>query len=256
VTQGAATLLCWHAERAGLDVLQQAIQALRNRRIAVGRVLYLIQSGRQHAIQPRIEHVEIERIEIQLSDPTRHAAIYEQVRSLVLPRLRGLSGTLHVNVSPGTPAMHSVWLILHAGGAFPEGTQLWSSQWNPETKRTRIDPVEFALTTYLGEIRRSMRLVPDVAVYEPDARSPARRVAFESLARYARVLGAPLLILGERGTGKTRLVETLVATLKGRAKVVTVSCGGLDSALADPDGQFKFPRLWPVKILRAGRGGL
>lgn len=54
-----------------------------------------------------------------------------------------------------------------------------------------------------------------------------------AVASYARVIGAPLLILGERGTGKTRLVETIVATLKGRKKVVTVPCGGLDSALAE-----------------------
>src|SRR5262249_34590563 len=149
-------------------------------------------------------------------DPTHHTAIYEQVRSHVLPRLRGISGDLHINVSPGTPAMHSVWLILHAGGALPEGTQLWSSQLSRETKRTRIDPVDFSVTTYVAEIHRYTRVEPDLAVYAPEARSSARRAAFDGLARYARVIGAPLLILGERGTGKTRLVETIVATLKAR----------------------------------------
>ena len=74
---------------------------------------------------------------------------------------------------------------------------------------------------------------PDLAVYEPQARSPARLAAFERLARYARVAGTPLLVLGERGTGKTRIVETLVATLKRRRQVVTVPCGGLDSSLAE-----------------------
>ncbi|NVZ67150.1 sigma 54-interacting transcriptional regulator, partial [Pseudomonas gingeri] len=55
-----------------------------------------------------------------------------------------------------------------------------------------------------------------------------------SLFRYARVTGAPLLILGERGTGKSRLVETQVATLKQRPnKVVTLACGGLESTLAE-----------------------
>src|SRR5690606_38100039 len=60
-----------------------------------------------------------------------------------------------------------------------------------------------------------------------------RHAAFDALSRYARLSGAPLLILGERRTGKTRLVETIVATLKTRKKVVTVPCGGLDSALAE-----------------------
>ncbi len=50
----------------------------------------------------------------------------------------------------------------------------------------------------------------------------------------SRVAGAPLLILGERGTGKSRLVETQVATLKQRqGKVVTLACGGLESSLAE-----------------------
>ncbi len=129
--------------------------------------------------------------------------------------------------------MHAVWLILHAGGAFPEGTKLWSSQYSRETKRSRIDPVDFEVTTYLAEIHRLQRAEPERAVYEPDAASPARRAAFERLARYSKVIGAPLLVLGERGIGKTRLVETYVATLKGRERVVTVACGGLDSSLAE-----------------------
>jgi DNA-binding NtrC family response regulator len=227
------TLLCWHAERGGIEVLQNAICALRKRRIDVKHVLYLVQSGRKRDIPKDVENANIDIIDVELDDPTHHTAIYEQVRSRVLPRLRGLGGKLHINVSPGTPAMHSVWLVLHAGGALPEGAQLWSSQLSKETRRTRIDPVSFPITTYLAEVRRYSQLEPDLAVYEPEARSPARALAFDRLSRYAGVIGAPLLILGERGTGKTRLVETLVTSLKARKKVVTVPCGGLDSALAE-----------------------
>lgn len=227
------TLLCWHAERAGIEVLDRAIKALQNRRIDVDRVLYLVQAQRTPDVPATMGQAVVEPIDIPLDDPTHHAAIYEQVRDRVLPRLRDLRDSLHINVSPGTPAMHSVWLMLHAGGAFPEGTRLWSSQVSRETGRVRIDPVDFSITTYLAEIQRVARLQPQLAVYEAQARSPARRQALDHLARYARVLGAPLLILGERGTGKTRLVETYIATLKGRKQVVTVPCGGLDSALAE-----------------------
>lgn len=226
-------LLCWHAERAGLVVLESALRALRNRKVDIASVLYLVQAGRHGKWPEQVEGVALDVHEIPLTDPTQHSEIYQQIQERVLPRLRSLGGILHVNVSPGTPAMHSVWLILHAGGAFPEGTRLWSSQLNQETRRTRIDPVEFPISTYLAEVRQQARVDPAVAVYEPEARSPARRAAFEALSRYAKVLGAPLLILGERGIGKTRLVETLVAALKGRRKVVTVPCGGLDSALAE-----------------------
>lgn len=233
MTGQEGTLLCWHAERAGIEVLEHAVRALRNRRVDVGHVLYLVHSARERTIPRRIENAAVEIIHVAIDDPTKHTAIYEQVRLRVLPRLRGLAGDLHINVSPGTPAMHFVWLILHAGGALPEGTKLWSSQLSKDTKRTRIDPVDFPVTTYLAEIHRQARVAPDLAVYEPEARSAVRHAAFDGLARYARVIGAPLLVLGERGTGKTRLVETIVATLKARMKVVTVPCGGLDSALAE-----------------------
>lgn len=227
------TLLCWHAERAGLEVLERAIKALQNRHIDIDQVLYLVQAERTPDVPTMVGQAVIKSIDIPLDDPTQHAVIYEQMRDRVLPRLRNLRGGLHINVSPGTPAMHSVWLMLHAGGALPEGTQLWSSQVSRETSRVRIDPVNFSVITYLAEIQRVARLQPQLAVYEAQARSSARRLALDHLARYARVLGAPLLILGERGTGKTRLVETYIATLKGRTHVVTVPCGGLDSALAE-----------------------
>lgn len=233
MSSSVGVLLCWHAERAGLVVLESALGALRNRKVDITSVLYLVQAGRHGKWPEQVEGVPLDVHEISLTDPTHHTEIHRQIQERVLPRLGNLGGDLHVNVSAGTPAMHSVWLILHAGGAFPEGTRLWSSQLNQETRRTRIDPVDFPINTYLAEVRRQARVDPAVAVYEPEARSSARRAAFEALSRYAKVLGAPLLIMGERGTGKTRLVETLVAALKGRRKVVTVPCGGLDSSLAE-----------------------
>lgn len=104
----AGTLLCWHAERAGLEVLEHAIRALSNRRIDIDRVFYLVQAGREMAVPEKVERATVDVVEIPLDDPTQHAAIYEQMRALVLPRLRIGEGELHINVSPGTPAMHSV----------------------------------------------------------------------------------------------------------------------------------------------------
>ncbi len=210
-------LVCWHSERAGVEVVTNTLTALRNKRLGPDRILYLVQGGRPRSLPGEILGAPLEMLVLRLDDPTRHGAVYEAVLRDVCPRL---GGEVHINVSPGTPAMHAVWLVLHAGGALPAGARLWSSQWNPETKRTRLDPVDFAVTTYLAEVRRRAGAQPDVAAYETEARSPARRAALERLARYARVIGAPLLILGERGTGKTRLVETHVSPLKQRPKVV------------------------------------
>jgi DNA-binding NtrC family response regulator len=226
------TLLCWHSARHGIDVLRSALALLKARRVRIGRVLYLVPPKPGTEIPERVAGVPLERLTLHVSDPTDHAGIYETVRTEVVPRVRDLAG-LHINVSPGTPAMHAVWLILHAGGAFPEGTRLWSSQLDPGTQSRRIDPVTFPISTYLAEARHAKSADPAIASYEPEARSPARRAALEQLARYARLPGAPLLILGERGTGKTRLVESLVRILKGGKAVVAVPCGGLDPSLAE-----------------------
>jgi DNA-binding NtrC family response regulator len=225
-------LLCWHSANHGLPVLENAIKALRNRKVNVSKVFYLMQASQRVALGQSVEGVPVETISIRMEDPTHHESIYRNLHEGVLPRLKSVR-ELHINVSPGTPAMHAVWMVLHAGGALPEGTRLWSSQFNPVTNRTRIDEVDFSISTYLSEIRRLARLKPDLAVYEPEAKSSARREAFERLRRYACIADAPLLLLGERGTGKTRLVETFVAKLKHRRNVVTVPCGGLDSALAE-----------------------
>lgn len=227
-------LVSWESVRAGPQVLVNCIELLREEGIGVDEVLYLVSSGSDldRRRTPSVDGINLEVVEIGVDDPTDHSSLYAALQSSLLPKLRGL-GAVHINVSPGTPAMHAVWLILHAGGAFPDGTRLWATQYLPDEDRTRLDHVEFPVSTYMAEIRRERRRQPERAAYEPDARSEARRIAFDKLARFARIPGAPLLVLGERGTGKSRLVETFVAQLKGRGKVVAVPCGALDSQLAD-----------------------
>jgi transcriptional regulator of acetoin/glycerol metabolism len=226
-------LLCWHAERAGVEVLEHTLKRLKNRG-PVEKVLYLVQADSKtgKSITEQVEGAEVERVIVDLKDPTDHQAIYEFVRDTVVPMVSACHDRLHINISPGTPAMHSVWLMLSAGGAFPSGTQFWSSQFNPKTKMKSLKPVDFKITTYLAEIRSARTINPDLALYEPEARSVARKKSLQGLKQYAGLSGHPLLILGERGTGKTRIVETYVSKIKGR-EVVALACGGLDSSVAE-----------------------
>lgn len=226
-------LLCWHAERAGIEVLEDTLKKL-NRRVSVNTVLYLVQidSKTGKNIPKQIEGADIHQIDVKLNDPTKHQDIYKFVRDKVVPIVNSYKSRLHINVSPGTPAMHSVWLMLSAGGAFPVGTSLWSSQYNPNTKRTSLKPIEFSITTYLSEIRADQKLNPERAIYEPEAKSEARQYSLQRLKQYSALNGHPLLILGERGTGKTRIVESYVSTIKQR-EVVALACGGLNSNMAE-----------------------
>jgi len=232
MTDEQNTLICWRSANHGDSVLLEALRAFKNRKIPIHQVLYLAQEPAPKSVPTVPSPTKVQLVPIGLDDPTRHLEIYSKLRSVLGTLIFGPS-SIHINVSPGTPAMHAVWLILHAGGALPPGSRLWSSQFSKQTKRTRLDEVTFEISTYLSEIRHALPPNGRIAAYDAEAKSPARKQSLEQLADLARVPGAPLLILGERGVGKTRLVETIVAHLKGRKKLVTVPCGSLDSTLAD-----------------------
>ena len=163
------SLLTWASVGGGPAVLGDVLRLFRAKKVRLGRVLYLMQSEDMPLpTEADLGGVALERILVPLTDPTHHRVIHDTIRDRVLPRLRSLDGTLHVNVSSGTPAMHAIWLVLHAGGALPVGTQLWSAQ-RPRTGPTRIDPVDFPIDTYLAEIRRSASARPVEAHYDPRA---------------------------------------------------------------------------------------
>lgn len=229
------TLLCWHSKRGGVEVLEEALKRLRNRKILIAKVIVLTQSPEESFLYQEREFNDIHLSfkSVKLSNPANHNEIYQLVESQILPELKlDLEQNLHINISPGTPAMHAVWLILHARGHFPSGTKLWSSQYNPETKRTSIATVDFSVNTYLAEIASIVNSESQYAIYDLDPKSVVRREALLTLKQFSSVPKAPLLILGERGTGKTRLVEQVVGKIKQKP-VVTLACGGLDSQVVD-----------------------
>lgn len=227
----AQTLICWHAHQGSTEVLINALKNLKAQNVLITQVLCLCQKNRAVAL-PKLQGIQIIGLEMDIGDnPTMHEPIYQQLNKTLLPKISRMTN-LHINVSPGTPAMHAVWLILYSGGKLPDNTKLWSSQKDKATERTSIDPVKFAINTYLSQVQRLARKNPEQAVYELEAKSTKRLAAFERLKRYTMVQGAPILILGERGVGKTRLVESVLQGVKDK-KVVVQPCGGLDSELAE-----------------------
>jgi DNA-binding NtrC family response regulator len=227
-----SVLTCWHSRNNGIKIAESTVRKLSKKEIELDRIIYLYQPESEGEIPAVIENIPVQGCRIDITDPSNHIQIYQQLKEKVVPLLR-TQGGIHINISPGTAAMHSVWLMLHAGGAFPSLTRVWSSQYNPDTKRTSLNEVDFPITTYLAELRKGRRIEPRLASYEIEAQSPARRSALEKLARYSQVPYAPILLLGERGTGKTRLVESVISKLKNAKKVITVPCGGLDSSVLE-----------------------
>lgn len=213
------------------DALKTLIKNLeRNHEIT--QILYLYQKEHMEKINGvRALSSVLNPIEVAVKNPTIHKDIYNIIKKQIIPQIEDKQDLI-INVSSGTPAMHAVWLILYAAGAFPKGTRLVSSQRNPKTGETFCDDVDFPITTYLSELRKYEKENPNEPYYEPEAKSKARQEALEKIRIFASVQGVPLLLLGERGTGKSRLVESYITTIK-KKKVVTVACGTLDSTLAE-----------------------
>ena len=227
------TLLTWSSENHDPEVIKNVLKDLKKANHIVNKVYYLYQSFQKNKLEKiKQEYPCLETICIELDKPTDHKKIYDEIRNNVLP-IVVKEQNLFINISPGTPAMHAVWLILYAAGEFPSGTRLISSQWNPKIKETFCDDVDFPITTYLSKLRDYEKENPKEAFYKPEnAKSEARKNALEKIRVYARVQGVPMLLLGERGIGKSRLVESVVSKIK-KKEVVSVACGTLDSNLAE-----------------------
>ncbi len=150
------------------------------------------------------------------SPPTEHAAIRPFAEE-ALQLIRKLHPTAHVfvNISPGTPAMHAVWLVLGATG-FIEGPLTLIQTADERARKAglpAIQAVNFEIETYLRQFRRQRPRRPgledDGQLWEPTRiQSPAMREVFKQLERWAP-LRAPVLLIGERGTGKTTLAHYL-----------------------------------------------
>lgn len=140
---------------------------------------------------------------------TDYQSIYDAVRAY----LRAWTSQhdkpfrLYINVSPGTPQMHVAWLMLNASGFLPPDTQLWATQYDREKKRQRLEKINFKPRTYLSEIlQQNSRPLPGPEANPNDVQSSARKAAIDRLEMYAAIQ-APLLILGERGVGKSTLIR-------------------------------------------------
>jgi len=150
----------------------------------------------------------VQLIRIDPPGPTHHQIVYEALKHRVLPRPKHVEGYLHLNLSPGTPAMHSAWLILHAGRAFAPGKRLWPSQPNRLDAHAIRGQHLPRRGTWATVTRAERAFLQSRGTLGSTARG--NELPISLCARK----GAPLPVLEERGTGKSRLMETQVATLK------------------------------------------
>lgn len=147
------------------------------------------------------------------NDPTDHSAIYEWLRML-LPRIRRQfrERELVIHLSPGTAAMHTVWVLMAETGFIePPFTAVQSFRTDERKGRSAVVPLSLGVDTFFKrwqETRPTSAAQHDNGVrWDPrQFRSLRLRALYDDARRVAR-LKVPVLILGERGTGKTTLAS-------------------------------------------------
>lgn len=178
---------------------------------------------------------------VSLTGPTRFNEIYEAAVSV----LRSLESEKIVrnrtfHVSPGTPAMGAVWVLL-AKTSFPAELIESSAE---EGVRTLSIPFEIAVD-YIprrdiegdGEIfRLTQGLPPESPEFSAIIHRCAEMKTVIAQARRVAVENVPLLIQGESGTGKELFARAIhSSSSRSKGPFVEVNCGAIPAELVESE---------------------
>jgi transcriptional regulator with PAS, ATPase and Fis domain len=176
---------------------------------------------------------------VKLSSPINFGEIYQGAVS-VLNKIETPNAEITYHLSPGTPAMQSVWILL-AKTTHP--ARLIQS--SPEAGVEEADiPFDISAEFIPQILRQSDKRISEMTQGLPDAavefssivyRSPGMRRVIEQAKRVA-IRSVPVLIEGESGTGKELLARAIHrASARANKPLVTVNCGAIPSELVESE---------------------
>lgn len=184
---------------------------------------------------------QIDLYDIDLPSPIDYDAIYAQVsKNLAAARLPQEDIELTFHLSPGTPAMTVIWIVL-ARTRFP--AQLIQTMPDRSVHRVEFftDVADAFLPEYLrhGD-QRIGTLATGPKVTAPEFSQIVHRSKSMSsqieLARRMAAFDVPALILGETGTGKELFAEAIhAASRRASGPYVPVNCGAIAPELANSE---------------------
>ena len=175
---------------------------------------------------------------IPLTSPTRHGEIYEGVVS-VLEKVRSNDVDTTYHLSPGTPAMHSVWLLL-AKTTHP--ARLIQSSPEAGVEDAEI-PFDISAEFIPQLLQHSDRQLTNFAQGSSDQdaefsniihRSPTMKRVIQRARRVAPH-GISVLIEGESGTGKELMARAIHNASGRKGKFLPVNCGAIPPELAESE---------------------
>jgi len=189
-----------------------------------------------------LTHTPVTPHHVTLDSPTDFGAIYQHARRVVAETVAGRQPGegLAFHLSPGTPAMAAVWIIL-AKTRFPAELIESSIQHGLRTASVPFDIAADFLPDLLARPDRELeRLAAGLPPEAPEFSAIVHRspIMQRVIARARRVAprSIPVLIEGESGTGKELLARAIHQASPRRDRpFVTVNCGAIAPDLVESE---------------------
>jgi len=179
---------------------------------------------------------------IELTGPTQFGEIYEAASGVVsdIQTRHGKDAPLTFHLSPGTPAMAAVWIIL-AKTRFPAELIESSPQEGVKTASVPFDiSAEFIPDLLCGPDNQLMRLAEGLPPDAPEfshlihRSNVMKRIVLK--AQHVAPRSVPVLIEGESGTGKELLARAIhKASLYREGTFLPVNCGAIPNELIESE---------------------
>ncbi|HAA53280.1 MAG TPA: hypothetical protein DCE42_00910 [Myxococcales bacterium] len=160
-------------------------------------------------IHKRAPEVVVHFCRWDYDNPTDHKAIFEFMRHHI-PQIRKQhpQANLVINASTGTPSMHTIWVLMAEAGFIQRPFEIIQS--HRVQKKITVKPISIGLETFYNVYEKNRRHRPSAQqgiFWDPDKFVSTKLIeCYHEARRFAR-LNVPILIMGERGTGKTTLAS-------------------------------------------------
>ena len=191
---------------------------------------------------------DVDLQQVDLTSPTNYSDIYKGVSdNLTALKLPKEDVTLHFHLSPGTPAMAAIWIML-AKTRFP-ATLIQSAK-----KKTgggdfyEIEHIDFPFdlaNDFLPEyLQRTEARIDQLAKNLPPPQPEFKKIIHQcdemrrqiDRAQRAAPLNVPVLILGETGTGKELFADAIRQSSQRKSQpFVPINCGAISKDLINSE---------------------